>query len=178
MAACGAGWECVAGEVAVTEWRKIPGMPEVYEASSDGQIRVLPHSRRGEFRENRIEGRVLTPRLGGDKSNGHPVVHLHVETRVGPRSRAYRVARLVAGAFLGWPYDPQREREGAKQWRLINLDGDVLNCRADNLRWISNQGKALTGETLYERNLRTLAERRDEPVEVFIRRLWGEEVVV
>lgn len=65
------------------EWKIIPGMGNIYEASSSGAIR------------NNRTGRVMKTHL---RRGGYEYLRLRIE---GNRNKGYAVHRLVAAAFLG-----------------------------------------------------------------------------
>lgn len=165
----------------MTEWRKIPGLPSRYEASDDGQIRILPYEtvfiRKNGRREVRhLPGRLLEQFIREDgKSRGHPVVAISAPTATGTKSGAMRVNLLVARAFHGTPYPPGDK--GSQKWRVKNLDGDITNVRADNLEWVGTSGTADFAERndLYNRNMEKLEQMRREPVENWIKRIWGDD---
>ena len=157
----------------MTVWRKIPGLPERFEASSEGQIRTLPYEvavpdRRGDgVRVRKLPGRVLQQRVAtGSKSKGHPIVTIWSKSATSKCIGEQRVALLVARAFHGCPYPPGGD--GGQRWRVRHIDGDVLNIRAANLEWIANVG---AGKDLYHDNLRALS--RDESVEDWATRIFG-----
>lgn len=163
------------------DWRKIPGLPDRYEASSSGVIRVLDYERQcvrksGKTYTMRVEGRYLTSytRPKG-KSKGHPVVSLSPGNGDVLRSGEVRVALLIARAFHGCPYEPG-DLSGGQKWRVRHIDGDILNVAADNLEWVGNNGPfVVQPQSLYAENLRKWEAQRDEPVEDWIRRIWGED---
>lgn len=99
---------------AVEEWRFVPGYGSLYDVSNFGRVRS--------FRW--IEPRYLSP--GHDK-DGYPFVKLTSTT--GER-RHHFLHRLVAQVFLG-------DGENALHNEVAHLDGNKLNPRADNLKWVS-----------------------------------------
>lgn len=167
----------------MTEWRKIPGLPERYEASNTGLIRILDYERNIQMKNGtsylrHIPGRQLVSytRQNG-KSKGHPVVSLSSDPGGAFRSGEARVALLIARAFHGCPYLPG-DLAGGQKWRVRHIDGDILNVAADNLEWIGNNGPGVVNpESLYAENLRKWESQRDEPVEEWIRRIWGEDAL-
>lgn len=102
------------------EWRPIPGFIGYYEASSLGRIRSLP--RRGKKRNRVYGGQIRKPVIAG---NGYYGVRLSVHNV----KRTYMVHELVCAAFHGAKPSPGRTCE------VRHLDGNPLNCRADNLCW-------------------------------------------
>ena len=93
-------------------WKEIPGYPN-YEASPEGKIRKADNQQ------------ILKARLQPDK------VYLMVLIRLpdGRRVKRY-VHRLVALAYC-------EQKEGSTEVHHIN--GDVLDNRAENLRWLSKK---------------------------------------
>jgi len=163
-----------------TVWRRIPHAPERYEASNTGVIRIRSREvdvirKNGTVTKRYLEGRYLNPYVRSTgKSKGHPVVSL--AAAAGDRSKIgeIRVCLLVARAFHGTPYKPG-DSKGCQKWRILHKDADITNNCADNLQWIGNGGvNDDEGRALYERNLRRLEELRREPVEDWIKRIWGE----
>lgn len=167
------------------EWRKIPRIPDRYEVSNTGLVRALPadittiSQKTGRASKRRLPGRYLTPYVREDgKSRGHPVVSLSSASK-DVNLGVVRVALLVARAFHGTPYEPGDSGE-ANRWRIRHKDGDILNVRADNLEWIGNAGAGADQKAndLYAYNLRRLEELRQEPVEDWIKRIWGEDAQI
>lgn len=163
-----------------TEWRKIPYVPERYEVSRSGVVRVLPRelkivNKMGKAFTRYVEGRELNTYVRPTgKSKGHPVVSLSASRGDGSKQMGeVRVCLLVARAFHGCPYVPG-DQAACQKWRIRHIDGDINNVSADNLEWVGNNGVG-GGEDLYEYNLRRLEELRREPVEDWIRRIWGED---
>lgn len=97
------------------EWRPILGYEGLYEVSNLGRVRSL-HAR---FAEPR-------PCKFGTDQTGYPTVMLSKEGRRKP----FTVHRLVAVAFHG-------SLRNALHREVGHLDGDMKNCRADNLKWVS-----------------------------------------
>jgi hypothetical protein len=161
-----------------TEWRKIPGKPERYEVSDTGTVRILPYETlvtrkaTGKVTKRYIQGRYLESYVSKTdaRSKGHPIVSF-----AAMKSGSTRVCLLVARAFHGCPYTPGDLSAGQK-WRVRHIDGDICNNHADNLEWVGNSGPE-GSVSLYEQNLRKLAELREEPVEDWIRRMWGEDAL-
>lgn len=162
------------------EWRKIPYLPDRYEASSDGRIRTLDRhiravSKNGEVFSRFRPGKELNITLrNSTKSRGtHPTVTL-TRSPDEPKFRAgeTRVCILVARAFHSCPYVPG-DRYGRQNWRIMHRDGDTCNNAANNLEWVSSNSDQ-AARIQYERNLLRLEELRDEPVEDWIKRIWGE----
>lgn len=167
----------------MTEWRKIPGLPERFEASEYGEIRSLAYEvkvfrKDGTVRSRPIDGRVLLPRAyDGGKSNGHPVVTIASLNTSGKKLGEQRVSVLVARAFHGCPYEPG-DPGGKNKWRILHLDGDITNVAANNLEWVTSNGSSTNTAAykLYCENLRKLEQQRNEPAIIWARRIFGEDV--
>lgn len=104
-------------------WRDIPGYEGCYQVSNLGQVKSLPRvttrgERSGKLISQRIGGRVLKPSVN---TRGY----LSVVLRVDGKSITHEVHTLVALAFLG-------PRPGAGV-QVRHLDGERLNCKAENL---------------------------------------------
>lgn len=163
------------------EWRKIPFAPNRYEVSRTGLVRVLDYEvfvqrRDGNNFVRHVEGHILNPRIKPTgKSKGHPIVNISSSNGDLTNKGETRVNILVARAFHGCPYTPGDLGESQK-WRIRHLDGDIANVHADNLEWVSNSGTLNPkAQALYDRNLRRLEEMRHEPIEDWIKRIWGED---
>lgn len=164
----------------MTEWRKIPGLPDRFEASDDGRIRSIPYKvkvlrKDGTIRLRPVAGKELKPRsYEGGKSKGHPVVTISGRTVNGTKVGEQRISLLVARAFHGCPYAPG-DQTGCQRWRVMHIDGDINNINADNLKWIGSNGNITS--TLYEENVRRLAEEREDPL-LWARRVFGNDLVL
>lgn len=166
----------------MTEWHKIPGLPERFEASDQGEIRSLPYEvkvlcKNGTVKIRQIAGKTLKQRrYEGGKSNGHPVVSISSLTSSGAKTGEQRVSVMVARAFHGCPYQPG-DSKGAKKWRIMFIDGDITNCAASNLDWATSNGMAAGSESnrLYEENIRKLEQQRIDPTS-WVKRVFGEDV--
>lgn len=163
------------------EWRRIPYTPDRYEVSNTGVVRmksrdVLVVRKNGNVSKRHIEGKYLVPYVRpSGKSKGHPVVSISAATGDHTKIGETRVCLLVARAFHGCPYEPG-DGHGCQQWRIRHIDGDIMNNNADNLEWIGNAGPGdVDARELYNRNLRRLEEIRREPVENWIKRIWGDD---
>lgn len=100
------------------EWRDIPGLEGMYQASSFGRIRSLDMEvRRGPSGKHLKKGRILSPCF----SQGYPAVNIR-----GTR----KIHRLVCMAFHGMPVGRQE---------VLHGDGTRTNNRSENLRWGSRQ---------------------------------------
>lgn len=166
-----------------TEWRKIPNLPDRYEVSDSGLVRVLSREvlvrrKDGTVRKRKVEGRILSSYVRPNgKSRGHPVVSISGAVDEDRNFGEMRVCLIVCRAFHGVPYEPGDLNAG-QTWRVRHKDGDILNVSADNLEWAGNPGAAgHEARSLYERNLHRLAELREEPVENWIKRMWGNDAL-
>ena len=97
------------------EWRGVVGYEELYEVSSEGQIRIDSHP----YHKSKT-GRLLEYRI----RNGYRSVGL---TKKG-RRRDFKVALLVAQAFIG---------QRPKGWFLNHIDGNKENDRLENLEYVT-----------------------------------------
>lgn len=106
-------------------WLDIPNTGDLYQASSDGEVRskdreIIIQRHDGTSFTRRLRGRVLKP---WRDANGYRVVYVcHDDLR-----RAVNVHRLVAAAFHG--DEPDHD--------VNHLDGDKSNNRPENLTWCS-----------------------------------------
>lgn len=96
-------------------WKAIPGIEE-YEASFSGLIRSVP---RLDTIGRKRKGVIISQFKG-------PFGYLYVTLYIKGRRINRSVAKLVADAFLDNPNSAKAVR---------HIDGDILNNRADNLRW-------------------------------------------
>lgn len=168
-------------------WKPIPihSIPKRFEACDEGLIRTLPYqsvsSRYGgdPFIRNMPE-RILKPRINKHSPSlgKHPVVGIHTgDNRQNCNNREYRVGRLVCATFHGVPYDTRNQRQ-VQRWRIRFIDGDVLNCAADNLQWVYSAGENGTerkNQSVYEKNLDGWNQRRTESAEDFRTRMFGDD---
>jgi hypothetical protein len=95
------------------QWRPVAGH-SAYEVSNLGRVRRIEMV----VRKTLAAPTLLRSRL--DK-NGRPIVAF----RVGSKQKRYRVNVLVFSAFRG---------ALPKKFQLNHIDGNLLNCRADNLQ--------------------------------------------
>lgn len=106
-------------------WKKIEGYEDIYEISNFGRFRSVDHLTLkvgSTFNLYPYLGRDLHP--SSTKSGG-----LRITLRNGPLKHTFSVSRLVAKHFLvGY----------TEECKIVFLDGNKKNCRADNLRIISN----------------------------------------
>ena len=106
------------------EWRDVIGYNGRYEISDMGRIRS--RVRHDGKKASNIPPHYLTPHPTRD---GYLIVKLTLHGRTSTRT----IASLVADAFIPAP------RHSTFVARPI--DGDMTNCRADNLRWMPRQGR-------------------------------------
>ena len=113
------------------EWKDIPGYENLYQASTDGQIRTCEGKMTSNARyakriwKQRIMKQQCTTRKSGHGTDAR--VKLWKDGKV----KTHLVSRLVA---LTWC-------EGYDVNMTVNhIDGDPTNNHADNLEWISLKG--------------------------------------
>ncbi|KAB0577199.1 NUMOD4 motif-containing protein [Fusobacterium naviforme] len=103
------------------EWRPVKGYEGFYIVSNLGNVRSVDR----DYGNYRFRGKWLRPFLIPDE-NGYRCVSLSAYGE----SRAYKVHRLVAEAFVPNPENKPQ---------VNHLDEDKLNNRADNLEWVTQQ---------------------------------------
>ena len=96
-------------------WKPIPDTDGKYEVSNLGRVRSVERKRKP-----------MKPQSQPYQSDGKPYIVLQGN---GKRRTVY-LAKLVAEAFVDNPWSYKFVRE---------IDGDVMNCRADNLEWTSRR---------------------------------------
>lgn len=116
----------------IEEWRDIPGF-EGYQVSNFGQIRSM------NYRHKKGEYRVLKGYL---TTCGYKVVKI--------RRKSVLVNRAVALAFIP---NPQNKSE------VDHIDGNRLNNRLDNLRWVTHSENIHNPITLAGMRLRSIGEK-------------------
>jgi HNH endonuclease len=123
---------------AAEHWRPAPSDPAL-EASDLGRIRRA------------ATGRILRARLVQVKRT-QPRLQVTYREQASWRDR--RVARLVCEAFHGLPPTPQHV--------AMFIDGNSLNCRADNVRWATRTevAQATVARGRHRSGKQVLAERR------------------
>lgn len=110
-------------------WKPIHGFEGVYEISDLGRVKSLPRRIvRGKTFTDAPE-RVLNLCIDG---KGYLFARLYQKCNL----KRLKVHRLVGLNFVENP-------NPAKFDQLNHLDGDKLNCRADNLEWTDNAGNQL-----------------------------------
>lgn len=107
------------------QWRKIPGFPAHYEASSEGRIRRLPY----EHPRVLDNGRVVMRRLP-EKVFPLERVSMYGYRRIRLLGHTHFVHRLVATAWLENP-------EALPQ--INHKNADKTDNRVENIEWVSNQ---------------------------------------
>jgi hypothetical protein len=170
----------------VTLWKPIPidSIPKRFEACDEGTIRTLPYQSPssksgGEPFIRNMPGRILKARVNKQSPSlgKHPVVGIYIGTsREHCTHREFRVAKLVATAFHGVPFDPTDMRS-IKRWKIRFRDGDFLNCAAVNLEWVYSAGENGTSgrnQSQYEKNLDGYNASRQVPAAAYLSRLFGE----
>lgn len=110
------------------QWRPVVGHEVLYEVSSLGRVRSLPHTRANRWgTESHHRGRLLTRVLRRDG-------YLHVCLFRGKKTYQHRpVHVLVLEAFVG----PRPDGLVACHW-----DGDRQNASLGNLRWDTRSANA------------------------------------
>lgn len=96
-------------------WKDIKEYEGKYQVSNLGNVRSLNYNNTGKPRELKIK----VNRLG----------FCEVKLSKNNKTKDFMVARLVAEAFI--PNSKRCEK-------VINIDGDRLNCCQDNLKWVFN----------------------------------------
>lgn len=105
-------------------WKKIPGLPDAYEASSLGRIRRLASTYTTDFREVKVTRRInaKTYRINKLTSKGY--------WRLRILDKTYYSHQLIARAFIPNPNNlPQINHKNC-----IKTDN-----RPENLEWVSNK---------------------------------------
>lgn len=105
-------------------WKPIANYQNSYEISNLGHVRSL----------TRLVGGLGYQRLvkGGDRAVVAGVSGKLIATLCNGESRTFSVDRLVAEAFVPNPHNFRHIR---------HLDGDQLNCTAENLAWIKSRAQ-------------------------------------
>lgn len=110
--------ECLEGEI----WKKIPNVPDGYEASNMGRIRRLDMYKDWKSSRMFIKGGICSQ---SKTRQGYMVVGFAINKK--PRTK--QVHRLVASAFI----------ENINNFPQINhIDGDKTNNRVENLEWCTS----------------------------------------
>lgn len=168
-------------------WKPInmPGIPGRFQACDEGIIKTTPYvakgHRNGQPFDRHMPERILKPRINKQSPSlgRHPVVGIYVgSSRKHCVHREIRVAKLVAVAFYGLPFNPSDQRE-IQRWRIRFRDGDLLNCTALNLEWVYSAGSTVDehgvkAQTTYEKNLDTWEAQKSQPVSAVLSRLFGD----
>lgn len=114
-------------------WKDIPGYEGLYQASTEGRIRSLPHSvnyvkhykDKDVQATHHFEGKLLKQVM----TSGYLGVLLSVEGK----TKDALVHRLVASTFVANPYNlPQ----------VDHINQDRLNNKPENLRWTTARGNS------------------------------------
>ncbi|MDM2418361.1 hypothetical protein PP577_18540 [Mycobacteroides abscessus] len=135
-------------EVTPVVWKRVPFLPKKFQVSNNGQARILPYTKEypqadGSIKTRSFRARKLVVRKGDghvEEARNNLYVAIYLGTsRDNARARLYRLDNLVASAFHGVPCELHNRRERQK-WRIMHIDNDPMNCRADNLEWIPHFG--------------------------------------
>lgn len=108
-------------------WKKVPGLPDYYEVSNYGNVRVIDHLS--------IDGKKLYGHLLAqhETDDGYLVINHKI------RGITTGVHNLVARSFFGLPKD--------KRLNQVNhIDENKHNNRADNLEWCTDNYNITYGE--------------------------------
>jgi hypothetical protein len=105
-------------------WRKIPGLPDEYEASSIGRIRRLGGHYDTTFRGKPMR-RKKPPRIYALRK-----LSAKGYARINLRKRVQFAHRLIA---MAWVPNPDNLPQ------VNHRNGDKLDNRPENLEWVSNQ---------------------------------------
>lgn len=169
---------------AVEVWKPIilPGIADRFVASDQGIIKTLEYDTTGAHNGKpfvrHMPERILKPRINKQSPSlgKHPVVGLYTGNgRARMTHREVRVAKLVATAFYGVPFNPNDMRD-VKRWKLRFLDGDILNCTAANLSWVYSAGENGSGgktQSVYEKHLDGWEAARKQPASEWMARMFG-----
>ena len=107
------------------EWKAIPGLENLYEASTEGRIRSLDRYVQVLNQIRFHSGRVLTPHI---TNKGYYMVSIYPETGV---HKNCLVHRLVALTFIGAPAKHRKE--------INHKDHNKLNNKPENLEWVTRK---------------------------------------
>jgi hypothetical protein len=108
-------------------WKDIEGFEGLYEISSLGRIRTIPHNVDHGKRTRVVSKRILKI---GVKSNGYQHIKIYKDTK----QYTYYIHRLVAMAFLSNP----------NGWSDVNhKNGIKSDNRVENLEWCSRSANQL-----------------------------------
>lgn len=115
-------------------WKPVPGYAGLYEISSLGRVKSVPHVRtvvrHGKTIQQDWKGRIMTT---GASTGRYPKVNLSNNGKV----TTHQVHGLVSSAFIG-------EKPSALQ--VCHGDGNKLNPSSDNLRYDTSAGNAADRE--------------------------------
>lgn len=116
----------------VEEWRDVPGLEGIYQASTRGRIRSLPRvieqmNRWGQLRPTKRPGTVLKP---WNCNSGYLAVYLCADGE----QVATSVHRVICATFHGTPADRPE---------VNHIDGNKKNNAPVNLEWTTHAGNGL-----------------------------------
>lgn len=125
-------------------WKSPPSLNKWWvEVSNLGRVRTLPHKSKFTLRGQQIErkepGRI---RKASRDTRGRFQVFLHDEVS----SKAFFIHRLVAECFV-------KNQNPEKYNYVFFKNGDISDCRAENLQWGDENDKAWLREGKHIKNL-------------------------
>lgn len=115
------------------EWRDLPEYGGLYQVSNLGRIKALASIRISEKGIREYKERILSPKLNFDR------YYYVTLTRDGKRT-SHRLHRLIARTFLG----------SVDNKVVDHIDGNPLNNRVDNLRYVNQSENILNPNTIYK----------------------------
>lgn len=105
------------------EWRKVKGLEEFYEISSEGRIKSL------------LQNKIMHPYINSD--TGYYYINLAKAGKKG-----FKIHRLVAEAFIPNPLN---------KTEVNHIDHNRLNNRVENLEWVTSSEN--TKHAIYDGHL-------------------------
>lgn len=117
-------------------WRKIPGVPDTYEASNCGRVRSIDHATNTSRGLRKYRGRIITPVRSGPRS------YFGFMYWADDKCHRVEIHRAVA---LSWVPNP-----GGMPC-VNHKDGHRPNNHPENLEWVSYQGNTLHARDITKR---------------------------